>query len=145
MAEATTPRPNVLAMAEQANFAAAKALHHERMKAVCYSIKAHYRWAVLERGFSASFLQYCCLCGKIISPEFSKLRHVGLCDLKACLAEEDFDGPSAHESFYSCSYPYISRSSYSGPPRDKASNCRSMFCHFSSCFATDSFGTCSQK
>ena len=31
-AEATTPRPNVFARAEQANFAAAKALHQERMK-----------------------------------------------------------------------------------------------------------------
>ena len=124
MAEATTPRPysdylpDVLAMAEKANFAAAKALHHERMKDVCSSIKANYFWAVFERGFSASFLQYCWFCGEIISPEFDMRRHVGLCDLKACLAEEDFDGPSAHESFYSCSYPYISRSSYSSPHLD---------------------------
>ena len=47
MANANTPRsyldylPDVLAMAEQANFAAAKALHQKRIKDVCYSIKAH--------------------------------------------------------------------------------------------------------
>ena len=33
-----------LDMVEKARFAAAKALHQERMKDVCYQIKAHYHW-----------------------------------------------------------------------------------------------------
>ena len=121
MANANTPRsyldylPDVLAMAEQANFAAAKALHHKRMKDVCYSIKAHYLWVNFERFFPASFSQQRWCCGEAISPEFDMSRHLGLCDLKERLADEAFDNPPAHEYFYSYSYPYISRSSYTSP------------------------------
>ena len=93
----------------------AKALHKERMKDVCYQIKEHYHWKHFCF-FPSSFLQQCWSCGEDISPEFDMGRHVGLCDLKERLEDEAFDGPSAYESFYSYSYPYISRSSYSGPP-----------------------------
>ena len=119
MTGATTPRsyvdylPNVLAMAEQASFAAAKTLHQKRMKDVCYSIKAHYLWENFDQFFPAWCSQQCWFCGEAISPEFDMGRHMGLCDLKERLADEAFDGPSPHESFYS-----YSRSSYSGPPRD---------------------------
>ena len=122
MANANTPLPfgqsylkylpDVLAMAEQANFAAAKALHQKRMKDVCYFIKAHYLWENFERFFPASFSQQCWCCWETISPEFDMPRHMGLCDLKERLADEAFDGPLAHESFYSYTSPYISRSSY---------------------------------
>ena len=122
MAEANTPLPfgqsyldylpDVLAMVEKANFAAAKALHQKRMKDVCYSIKAHYLWEAFERFFPSSFSQQCWCCGEAISPEFDMSRHMGLCDLKERLADEAFDNPSAHESFYAHHYPYISRSSY---------------------------------
>ena len=124
MATATTPisyvdyLPDVLALVEQANFAAAKTLHQKRMKDVCYSIKAHYLWETFESFFPSSDSQYCWCCREIISSEFDMGRHMGLCDLKERLADEAFDGPSAHESFYSYTSPYISRSSYSGPPRD---------------------------
>ena len=121
MAEATTLRsyldylPDVLAMAEQANFAAAKALHQKRMKDVCYSIKAHYLWENFEQFFPSSLSQQCWSCEETISLEFDMSRHLGLCDLKERLAEEAFDGLLAHEFFYSYSYPYISRSSYTSP------------------------------
>ena len=107
--------PDVLAIVEKANLAAAKALHHKRMKDVCYSIKAHYLWANFEQFFPASGSQYCWYCREPVSPEFAMSRHVGLCTVKERLADEAFNGPSAHESFYSYSCPYISRSSYSGP------------------------------
>ena len=110
--------PDVFAMVEKANFAPAKALHQKRMKDVCYSIKAHYLWENFEQFFPSTFSQQCWSCGETISLEFDMGRHMGLCDLKERLADEAFDGPSAHESFYCYSYPYISRSSYSGPPRD---------------------------
>ena len=93
---------------------AAKALHQERMKDVCYRIKAHYHWKHFCF-FPSSFSQQCWSCGETISPEFDMGRHMGLCTLKECLADEAFDGPSAHESFYSYSCPYISRSSYTSP------------------------------
>ena len=109
--------PDVLAIVEKANFAAAKALYHKRMKDVCYSIKAHYLWKNFEQFFLASDSHHCWLCGETISPEFDLSRHWGRCELKERLADEAFDGQSAHESFYSYSYPYISRSAYSGPPR----------------------------
>ena len=125
MAEANTPQPfgqaywdylpNVLDMVENAHFAAAKALHQKRMKDVCYSIKAHYLWEAFERFFPSSFSRHCYCCGETISPESDMGRHMGLCDLKERLADEAFDGPSAHESFYSYSYPYTSRSSYTSP------------------------------
>ena len=104
--------PDVLAIVEKANFAAAKALHHKRMKDVCYSIKAHYLWKNFEQFFPSSFSQYCWYCRETISPEFDTSRHISLCELKERLADEAFDGPSTHASFYSYSYPYISRSSY---------------------------------
>ena len=107
----------ILDMVEKALFAAAKALHQERMKDVCYQIKAHYHWKHFCF-FSSTFSQQCWTCGETISPEFAMGRHMGLCDMKERLADEAFDGSSAHESFYSYSYPYISRSSYNGPPRD---------------------------
>ena len=84
-----------------------KALHKERMKDVCYQIKAHYHWEHFCF-FPSSFSQQCWSCGEAISPEFDMSRHVGLCTLKERLEDEAFDGPSANESFY----PYISRSSY---------------------------------
>ena len=104
--------PDVLAMAEQANFAAAKALHQKRMKGVCYSIKAHYLWENFEQFFPSSLPQQCWSCEETISPEFDMSRRMGLCDLKERLAEEAFDGLLVHESFYSYSYPYTTRSSY---------------------------------
>ena len=107
----------ILDMAEKALFAAAKALHQERMKDVCYQIKAHYHWKHFCF-FPSMFSQQCWSCGEIIFPEFDMGRHMGLCDLRERLADKAVDGPSAHESFYSYSYSYISRSSYSGPPRD---------------------------
>ena len=106
MAEASTPRsyldylPDVLAMAEQANFAAAKALHQKRMKDVCYSIKAHYLWATFDWLFAPAFSPQCWSCWEIISPEVDMSRHMGFCELKERLADEAVDGPSAHESFY---------------------------------------------
>ena len=105
-------------LAEQANFAAVKALHQKRMKDVCYSIKAHYLWETFEWFFPSFCSQQCWSCGELISPEFHMGRHMGLCDLKERLADEAFDGPLVHESFYSNSYPYISRSSYSSPHLD---------------------------
>ena len=107
--------PDVLAIVEKANFAAAKALHHKCMKDVCYSIKAHYLWDNFDQFFPSSCSQHCWCCGETISPEFDMGRHLGLCELKERLADEAFDGPSAHESFYSYSYPYTSRSSYTSP------------------------------
>ena len=101
----------ILDMVEKARFAAAKALHKERMKDVCYQIKAHYHWEHFCF-FPSSFLQQCWSCKEVISPEFALGRHIGLCELKERLEDEAFDGSSAHESFYSYSYPYISRSSY---------------------------------
>ena len=86
MAEATTPRQDVLAMAEKA-----KALHQERMKDVCDSIKAHYFWESFSRFSPSLFSQYCWDCGETISSEFDMHRHRGLCVLKARLAEEEFE------------------------------------------------------
>ena len=103
----------ILDMVEKARFAAAKALHQERMKDVCYQIKAHDHWDHFCI-FPSSFSQHCWCCGDTVSPEFAMSRHRGLCALRERLADEAFDGPSAHESFYSYSYPYISRSSYTG-------------------------------
>ena len=97
MAEATTPRPDVSAMVEKANFAAAKDLHHERMKDVRDSIKAHYFWESFSRFSPSLSSQYCWDCGETISSEFDMRRHRGLCALKARLAKEDFDGP-----WYTC-------------------------------------------
>ena len=125
MAEANTPLPfgqsyldylpNVLAMVEKANFAAAKALHQKRMKDVCYSIKAHHYWEAFEMFFPTSFSQHCLCCGELIFPEFDMRRHRGLCDLKERLADKAFDSSLAQDSFYSHTSPYISRSSYTSP------------------------------
>ena len=79
--------------------AAATELHQERMKDVCYSIKAHYHWENFGFLFPEFSLQ-CTSCGENISPEFDRGRHMGLCALKERLADEAVDGPSAHESFY---------------------------------------------
>ena len=102
----------ILDMVEKARFAAAKALHQECMKDVCYQIKAHYHWARCCFFPSTFSQQQCWKCGETISPEFAMGRHMGLCELKEHLSDKSFDGPSAHESFYSYSSPYISRSSY---------------------------------
>ena len=122
MAEANTPPrafmdylPDILALVAKENLLLAKALHHKRMKEVCYQIKAHYHWVNFEQFFPASGAHLCWLCGETVSPEFAMSRHWGLCELKTHLADEASDDPSAHESFYSCSDPYTSRSSYSGP------------------------------
>ena len=132
MAEATTQLPfgqsywdylpdmiqdYILDMEEHRRDLEAQARHKTCMKDVCYQIKAHYHWEHFCF-FPSSFAQQCWSCGENISPEFDMGRHMGLCELKERLADEAFDGPSAHESFYYYSYPYISRSSYSGPPRD---------------------------
>ena len=122
MAEANTPPrsfmdylPDLLAMVVKENLMLSKALHHKRMKEVCHSIKAHYLWVNFEQFFPTSVARHCVFCGESISPEFDMRRHRGLCAVKERLADEAFDGLSAHESFYTCSYPYTSRSSYSSP------------------------------
>ena len=109
----------VRAIHQAAEMEAAMKLHQKRMRDVCYSIKAHYLWKNFEQFFPAeSGSHHCWLCGETVSSEFDLSRHWGRCELKARLEDESFNGPSAHESFYSYSYPYISRSSYSRPPRD---------------------------
>ena len=94
MAEATTPRPDVLAMAEKA----AKALHHERMKDVCDSIKAHYFWESFSRFSPSLSSQYCWDCGETISSEFDMRRHRGLCDLKVRLAKDRLRLPPTEQT-----------------------------------------------
>ena len=72
---------------------AAKALHQDRMKEVCHSIEAHYHWMCLCF-FPSLERQQCLACGAKVSPEFDMRRHMGLCDLKSWLDdddEEDFD------------------------------------------------------
>ena len=108
----------VRAIHQAAEMEAAMKLHQKRMKDVCYQIKAHYLWENFEQFFPSTFSHHCWLCGETVSPEFDLSRHWGRCELKERLADEASDGPSAYESFYSCRYPYSSRSSYSGPPRD---------------------------
>ena len=85
---------------QAAELEAAMKLHQERMKDVCYSIKAHYLWENFKQFFPFSFSQYCWRCGETISPEFSMHRHLGLCDLKELRADEALPRLSAHESFY---------------------------------------------
>ena len=104
MAEAnSSPRsfmeylPELLALVEKENDLLSKALHHKRMKDVCYQIKAHYLWVSFEQFFPASDSQHCSMCGGPVSPEFSMSRHLGLCYRNACLPDESFDGPFAHE------------------------------------------------
>ena len=97
----------VRAIHQAAEMEAALELHQERMKDVCYSIKAHYHWENFGFLFPEFSLQ-CKSCRENICPEFDRGRHMGLCTLKERLADEAFDGPSAHESFYSYSYPYTS-------------------------------------
>ena len=107
MAEANTPPkclmeylPELIALIEKENDLLFKALHHARMKDVCYQIKAHYLWAHFEQFFPASVSQHCGVGGESISPEFSMRRHLGFCDLKERQADEAFV----------CSYP-LTRSS----------------------------------
>ena len=98
---------------------AAKALHKARMKDVCFQIKAHYHWKHFLCFLPSFERRQCIDCGETISPEFDMRRHKGLCKLKYWRddddEEEDFDGPLAHESFYSHLYPHTSRSSYTSP------------------------------
>ena len=54
-------------------------LHQDRMKLVCYSIKAHHYWVTSE-SFFPYFIQ-CRSCGAKISPEYDLLRHRGYCKL----------------------------------------------------------------
>ena len=122
MAESNTPPrafrdfvQGLLTMVIKENLRLSKALYHKRMKEVCDQIKAHYLWGNFEQFFPASDSHNCSMCGETVSPEFDMRRHRGLCVVKESLADEAFDDPSAHESFYACSYPYTSRSSYSSP------------------------------
>ena len=129
MAETNTPRsyldylPDVLAMVEKANFAAAKALHQRRMQDVCYSIKAHHYWEAFEAFFPTEDSQYCLFCVEIISPEFCLRRHQGLCYLKERLAAEAayrrrllheaaYRMLLLHEAFADDTSPCIGRSLY---------------------------------
>ena len=91
----------VRAIHQAAEMEAAMKLHQERMKDVCDSIRAHYLWESFARFSPSLSSQYCWDCGETISSEFDMRRHRGLCDLKARLEDESFDGPSAHESFSS--------------------------------------------
>ena len=93
------------AIQQAADFAVAKKLHQERMKDVCYSIKAHYHWEAFGCFFPSEFSQQCDYCGETISPEFDMRRHVGLCDLKDQLADDACYGLTANESFYPHLYP----------------------------------------
>ena len=56
---------------------AAMKLHQTRMKDVCHSIKAHDDW--VHYGEYFPFTLHCRLCGAVISPEFDKRHHRGLC------------------------------------------------------------------
>ena len=102
----------ILDMEEHRRDLEAQARHKTCMKDVCYQIHAHHYWESLWWLFPSSFAQQCWFCGETISPEFDMSRHMGLCELKERLADEAFDGPSAHDYFYSYTSPYISRSSY---------------------------------
>ena len=89
----------VRAIHQAAEMEAAMKLHQERMKDVCYSIRAHYHWENFGFLFPEFSLQ-CKSCGETISPEFDRGRHLGLCELKEQLADEAADDLSAHEAFY---------------------------------------------
>ena len=68
----------VRAIHQAAEMEAAMELHQERMKDVCYSIKAHYHWD----NFGVLFPEFSIQCkssGENISPEFDRGRHMGLC------------------------------------------------------------------
>ena len=70
---------------QAAELAAAMTLHQARMKDVCHSIKAHDHWVKYREHFPEFDLQ-CRYCGDIISPEFDRGRHKGLCYLREWLA-----------------------------------------------------------
>ena len=74
---------------QAAELAVAMKLHQARMKAVCYSIKAHDHWVCYGEHFPEFTLQ-CRQCGERISPEFDRGRHMGLCDLREWLSEESW-------------------------------------------------------
>ena len=57
--------------------------HQVRMEELCYSIKTHYHWVHYEEYFPFSI--HCKLCGKTISPEFDRGRHMGRCKLRGIL------------------------------------------------------------
>ena len=70
---------------QAAELEVAMKLHQARMKDVCHSIKAHDHWVHCRAHFPRFDLQ-CRHCGKCLSPEFDRGRHIGLCDLWERLA-----------------------------------------------------------